>query len=117
MSVSGGESTDLWEWLAGEERARNRRVRLRARFKADANVETPIALLLREGEPRVELSPQAKALFQHINPKEVAERHADKLAGARWLEAFRAALREELLTPNQVCRLLLGPHYRPNRTI
>lgn len=109
------DSTNLWTWLDEQARSRGKVVRLRARFAADAEGATPVTLVIREGEPMVELSPEARALFGRIDPRQVVARFADVEEAGRWEERFKESQRAELLTPNAVCRLLFGPYYRPNR--
>ena len=107
----------LWSQLADRPSTGGDPLRLRALFSGDAEGKTPVTLILRDGEPMVELSPEARGLFDRIDPKEVASRFADPNEGAIWLRRFNEARHAELFTPNAACRLLLGPYYRPNRTI
>ncbi len=111
------ELDNLWARLTEEEKTRGKAVHLRAVFSGDAAGKTPVTLVLRDGEPRVQLSPEAKALFDCIDPKEVAARHVDEVEASRWVERFNEARHEDLLTPNALCRLLFGPYYRPSRRI
>ncbi|MBV9946853.1 MAG: hypothetical protein JOZ69_08405, partial [Myxococcales bacterium] len=115
--MAAPEANPLWAWLAEQARARGKPVRFRAHFSGDAESKAPVSLVLNDGEPMVELSPEAKALFDQIDPQAVVSRFADAALAARWLERFNQAREASLLTPNAACRLLLGPYFRPNRTV
>ena len=90
-------------------------MRLRVRFSGDHGATTPVSLFLRDGEPMVLLSPEARALVGQIDSDAITTR-MDATEAARWLAAFNEARHAEVLTPNAACRLLLGPYYRPTRT-
>jgi 5-methylcytosine-specific restriction protein B len=108
---------NLWSRLARKPLVESKAIRLRARFGGDVEGKTPVTLALHDGEWMVELPPETRALFDLMDPREVAGRFADQAEGAVWLRRFNEARQADLLTPNAACRLLLGPYYRPNRTI
>src|SRR5689334_10703187 len=111
--MASDDAKRFWGWLDQEAHRRQSAVELRARFSGDPSGQTPLSLVLEQGEPRVRLSPAARALFDRIDPEEVRKRHADPAEGETWLAAFEEARSKELLTPNAACRVVLGPHYRP----
>ncbi len=115
--MATGDANQLWSWLAEQARSRGKPVRLRAHFSADAEGKTPVTLILRDGEPMAEPSPEARALFDRIDPQAIASRYVDPAQGTRWLERFQEARHETLLTPHAACRLLFGPYYRPGRAV
>lgn len=110
-------SADIWEWLAAKELATGRQVALRARFRSDKDVTVPITIVLKNGAPAARLGPEAKALFDTLDVDSIVRGHADPAEGAQWRIVFEASRTAEDLTLNATCRLLLGPHFRPGRTV
>jgi MoxR-like ATPase len=108
---------NLWSRLARKPLVASKPIRLRARFGGDVEGKTPVTLVLRDGDWMVELPPETRALFDLLDPREVVGRFADPAEGAVWLRRFNEARQADLLTPNAACRLLLGPYYRPGRTV
>ncbi len=111
------DAADLWSWLADQERSKGQPIELRARFRSDPSSTVPFAIVLREGEPVAKLGPEAKALFSTVDFATIASQYVDSTQGETWRKAFEAARGSDELSLNAVCRLLLGPHFRPGRTV
>jgi hypothetical protein len=69
-----------------------------------------------DGKPLLRLGDAALSLFDKINPDVVAQRFIDQSAAQAWRDEFMRLRGSRELTPNQACRLLFGPYYRPDRT-
>ncbi len=81
--MAAPDSTHLWSWLADQVLSRGKPLRLRARFSGDVEGKTPVFLVVREGEPMVEPSPEARALFDQVDPQMVVSRFIDQAQSTR----------------------------------
>jgi len=99
----------MWEWLASREAATGQDVRLRARFAGDADAQNPITIVLSDGTPRAELPPQTRALFDQLDPDEIAAKNPSlgpfgwvltPHAEGYWLDADDGMLRDFRPGPN-----------------
>jgi hypothetical protein len=67
MAAPAPEARLFWRHLAQAQSARGRAVELDARFVGDRDAQTPITIVLEDGEPRARLSPAALALLSTID--------------------------------------------------
>lgn len=85
--------------------------RVRARFRADTDGATPLWVVIRDGQPMAEPSSTLREVASRIDTSRLEA--AIKNPGA-WRKNFDAFRDADYLTLNQVCRVLLGPYYRPD---
>ena len=115
--MASDDAKRFWTWLAEQERSRGVAVELRARFRADLGGRTPVTLGVRGGEPVARLDPATRGAVGGIDVERIVAQHEDPVQGQRWREAFVEARGRQELSPNAVCRLVLGPLHCPARRV
>lgn len=103
--------------MAELERARRQPFRVEARFAGDAKRATPVQIVLEDGEPMALVSDELAALRDRVDSRAVAARNSDERAGEAWRSAFDSARASRRLSLNQICRVVLGPIYFPERQV
>lgn len=115
--MSTAEATAFWDKMAELERLRRQPFRVEARFAGDARRSTPVQLVIEDEEPMAIVSDELAAQRDKVDARAVAARNSDERAGEAWRNAFDSARASRRLSLNQICRVVLGPIYFPERQV
>jgi len=115
--VSAEQAAAFWSDMRALERAHGDPFRVAARFDNDTRRATPIDIVLEGGEPRAIVSDELAALRNKIDPRQIASLNRNESGGQHWREAFESARTTRRLTLDDVCNLVLGPIYFPERAV
>lgn len=115
--MSTEEAKAFWARIAELEKSRGQPFDIEARFGGDAHRATPVRIVLEDDEPVAVISDELAALRDRIDTPGVTARYVEERRGELWRGAFDAARSTRRLSLNQLCRVVLGPIYFPERQV
>jgi MoxR-like ATPase len=111
------EMTVMWGWLAQQEQKRGEKLRFYARFAPDTDGRYRLPVVLDQERLVVEATPEVLGWAKEIEVDTVVRQHKDPKEGRLWQENYEQMFHDQFVSLNLLCRCLLGPLFRPNRTV